>query len=87
MILGDGIAALSTLAILILYLTGQLAIWHLYLAASINGGFAQIQQLAYIALTMVGSLLLESEKLLELRSSPNKSVANVSSWSEDVCCN
>ena len=47
MILGDAIAASSTLAILILYLLGNLAIWHLYLAASINGGFSQIQQLAY----------------------------------------
>ncbi len=47
MILGDAIAASSTLAILILHLSGNLAIWHLYLAASVNGGFGQIQQLAY----------------------------------------
>ncbi len=47
MILGDAIATGSTLAILILHLSGNLAIWHLYLAASINGGFGQIQQLAY----------------------------------------
>ena len=47
MILGDAIAAISTLGILILHLSGSLAIWHLYLAASINGGFGQIQQLAY----------------------------------------
>ncbi|MBE9168807.1 MFS transporter [Pleurocapsales cyanobacterium LEGE 06147] len=47
MILGDAIAAISTLGILILHLSGNLAIWHLYLAASINGGFGQIQQLAY----------------------------------------
>lgn len=47
MILGDAIAAISTLAILILHLSGNLTIWHLYLAASINGGFGQIQQLAY----------------------------------------
>ena len=47
MILGDAIAASSTLAILILYLSGNLAIWHLYLAASVNGGFSQIQKLAY----------------------------------------
>ncbi|MGF1480069.1 MAG: MFS transporter [Cyanophyceae cyanobacterium] len=40
-------AASSTLAILILHLLGRLAIWHLYLAAAINGGFGQIQQLAY----------------------------------------
>lgn len=47
MMLGDAIAASSTLAILILHLSGQLAIWHLYLAASLNGGFGQIQKLAY----------------------------------------
>lgn len=47
MMLGDAIAASSTLGILILHLSGNLAIWHLYLAASVNGGFGQIQQLAY----------------------------------------
>ena len=47
MILSDGVAAISTVAILVLHLTGNLAIWHLYLAASITGGFGQIQQLAY----------------------------------------
>ena len=47
MMLGDAIAAVSTLVILILHLSGNLAIWHLYLAASINGGFGQIQKLAY----------------------------------------
>ncbi|VEP13608.1 Major Facilitator Superfamily transporter [Hyella patelloides LEGE 07179] len=47
MMLGDAIAAASTLGILILHLSGNLAIWHLYIAASINGGFGQIQQLAY----------------------------------------
>ena len=47
MMLGDAIAAGSALGILILHLSGNLAIWHLYLAASINGGFGQIQQLAY----------------------------------------
>ncbi|BAU65703.1 major facilitator family transporter [Stanieria sp. NIES-3757] len=47
MMLGDAIAACATVMILILHLTGQLAIWHLYVAASINGGFGQIQQLAY----------------------------------------
>ena len=47
MILSDGVAAISTVAILVLHLTGNLAIWHLYLAALITGGFGQIQQLAY----------------------------------------
>lgn len=45
--LGDAIAASSTLGILILHLSGNLAIWHLYIAALVNGGFGQIQQLAY----------------------------------------
>ena len=47
MMLGDAISASSTVIILILHLSGNLAIWHLYLAASINGGFGQIQELAY----------------------------------------
>ena len=47
MMLGDAISASSTIGILILHLSGNLAIWHLYLAASFNGGFGQIQQLAY----------------------------------------
>ncbi|MEL6440936.1 MAG: MFS transporter [Cyanobacteria bacterium J06621_8] len=46
-ILGDTIAASSTLTILILYLSGNLAIWHLYIAAGVNGSFGQIQGLAY----------------------------------------
>ncbi|VEP17310.1 Major Facilitator Superfamily transporter (fragment) [Hyella patelloides LEGE 07179] len=68
MILGDGIAAISTLAILILYLIGQLAIWHLYLAALINGGFGQIQQLAY------------STSITLLVSSKNYTRANSMKW-------
>lgn len=47
MILGDAIAALFTITIGILYLTNSLQIWHIYLVASINGGFGQIQRLAY----------------------------------------
>lgn len=47
MVLGDAIAALSTLTIGALYLTNSLLIWHIYLAAGINGGFGQIQSLAY----------------------------------------
>lgn len=49
MILGDSVAALSTIGIGGLYLTGNLQIWHLYLAATLNGGFGQIQRLAYQA--------------------------------------
>lgn len=47
MMSGDAIAALSTLAIALLYLTSSLQIWHIYSAAAINGGFGQIQRLAY----------------------------------------
>jgi MFS family permease len=47
MMLGDAIAALSTLVIGLLYLADSLQIWHLYLLAAISGGFGQIQSLAY----------------------------------------
>jgi MFS family permease len=49
MMLGDTVAALSTFAMLLLYLTNSLQIWHLYLVSAINGGFSEIQQLAYSA--------------------------------------
>ncbi|MGD1944366.1 MAG: MFS transporter [Leptolyngbyaceae cyanobacterium] len=49
MMLGDSIAALATIGIGILFFTDSLQIWHLYLAASLNGGFGQIQSLAYKA--------------------------------------
>jgi MFS family permease len=45
--LGDMVAGLSTLAILLLYLTGNLQIWHLYTTAAINGLCNQVQVLAY----------------------------------------
>lgn len=47
MMLGDSIAALSSIGIGILFLADSLHIWHIYLAASLNGGFGQIQSLAY----------------------------------------
>lgn len=47
MMLGDAIAALSTVSIGLLYFTDSLQIWHLYLVAAISGGFGQIQRLAY----------------------------------------
>ena len=49
MLLGDAIAALTTAAISIFYLTHSLQIWHLYLVAVLSGGFSQIQTLAYQA--------------------------------------
>ncbi|WP_316432653.1 hypothetical protein [Leptolyngbya sp. NK1-12] len=54
MILGDTIAACSTLAILLLYFTHQLQIWHIYLISAVNGGFGQIQNLVYsTSLTLI----------------------------------
>ncbi|TVQ20742.1 MAG: MFS transporter [Leptolyngbya sp. DLM2.Bin15] len=47
MMLGDGVAALATVGIALLYLTDNLHIWHLYGAATLNGGFGQVQSLAY----------------------------------------
>lgn len=45
--LGDTVAGLCTIAILLLHLIGNLQIWHLYLTFAINGIFSQIQVLAY----------------------------------------
>jgi MFS transporter, DHA3 family, macrolide efflux protein len=59
MMLGDAVAALSTLAIGLLYSTGDLQIWHLYLATTLNGGFGQIQSLAYQ--TSISSLVPPSQ--------------------------
>jgi MFS transporter, DHA3 family, macrolide efflux protein len=47
MILGDSISAISTILIGILFITNNLQIWHLYLISSVNGGFGEIQGLAY----------------------------------------
>lgn len=49
MMVGDAIAALSTLVILWLHISDHLQIWHLYGAGAINGMFGQLQQLAYTA--------------------------------------
>ncbi|MDV3351205.1 MFS transporter [Leptothoe sp. LEGE 181152] len=65
MILGDSIAALSTLGIALLYTTDTLQIWHLYLAAALNGGFGQIQSLAYQASV---SLLVSRNQLTRANS-------------------
>ena len=47
MIVGDAAAGLSTIIILLLLLTDNLAIWHLYLATAVNGLFGYFQWLAY----------------------------------------
>jgi len=49
MIVGDTIAALSTIAILLLLLNNNLQIWHLYVTTAINGLFGYFQTLAYSA--------------------------------------
>jgi MFS family permease len=49
MILSEVVTAISTLVLLGLYLSGQLAIWHLYVAFCINGGFEKFWQLSYRA--------------------------------------
>ncbi|ACK67003.1 major facilitator superfamily MFS_1 [Rippkaea orientalis PCC 8801] len=49
LMLGDGVAGLSTIAILILFLTDHLAIWHLYLTGAINGFFSHFQTLTLSA--------------------------------------
>ena len=49
MILSEAVAATTTLVLLGLYLTGQLAIWHLYVAFCLNSGFEKFWQLAYRA--------------------------------------
>ncbi len=48
-ILGDIVAGISTIAILLLFLTNHLAIWHLYVTASLNGLFGYCQYIAYSA--------------------------------------
>ncbi|MEG4503269.1 MFS transporter [Microcoleus sp. F6_B4] len=47
--IGDTVSALLTVAILLLYISQNLQIWHIYVAAAVNGIFDQIQQLAYSA--------------------------------------
>jgi MFS transporter, DHA3 family, macrolide efflux protein len=48
-LLGDSIAALSSLLLLLLYLSNHLQIWHLYLMTAITSIFSQLQELAYSA--------------------------------------
>ncbi len=49
MILSDLSAGLSTIAILLLYATGNLQIWHLYVAGAFAGAFESFQWPAYSA--------------------------------------
>jgi len=47
--LGDTVAGLATVAMLLLFLSGTLQIWHLYLAGAVSGLFDYLQRLAYSA--------------------------------------
>lgn len=49
MILTDTISGLATLAVLLLYLSGHLQVWHLYLGAAVVGAFQAFQWPAYSA--------------------------------------
>ncbi len=49
MIVGDLLAGCSTIAILLLFLSARLEIWHLYFTGAINGFFGFLQGLAYSA--------------------------------------
>ncbi|HEX6290384.1 MAG TPA: amino acid adenylation domain-containing protein [Herpetosiphonaceae bacterium] len=60
MIMSDTIAALTTLAIMVLYNTGDLAIWMIYLLTSISSIARAFQMPAYTAVT---TLLVPREQL------------------------
>ncbi|AFY48011.1 arabinose efflux permease family protein [Nostoc sp. PCC 7524] len=47
MMVGDTVAVLSTIIILLLHITNNLQIWHFYLTGAIVGTFNQFQSLAY----------------------------------------
>ena len=49
MILSQAVVAIAALMLLLLYQSGNLAIWHLYMAALATGGFEQYGGLAYRA--------------------------------------
>jgi MFS transporter, DHA3 family, macrolide efflux protein len=49
MMVGDTVAVLTTITMMLLYLTNHLQIWHLYVASAIVGTFNQFQSLAYSA--------------------------------------
>lgn len=49
MMLSEAVAATMTLVLLGLYLAGQLAIWHLYVAFCVVGGFEKFWEIAYRA--------------------------------------
>jgi len=60
MILSDAGAALSTLAVAILFLTNHLEVWHIYLAAATSSACSAFQVPAYLALI---TLLVPKQQL------------------------
>jgi len=55
MIVADGAAAVCTLALAILFGTGRIEIWHIYVALALSNGFSSLQWPAYSA--AVGALV------------------------------
>ena len=51
MIIGDSGAGLGTLVMALLFLSGRLEVWHIYLAAAVSSAFSTLQWPAYAALT------------------------------------
>jgi hypothetical protein len=51
MVLGDTGAGLATLAMALLFLTGRVQVWHIYLATAVSAAFSTFQRLAYTAAT------------------------------------
>jgi MFS transporter, DHA3 family, macrolide efflux protein len=49
MILGDTVAVTATVAVILLYFTKNLQIWHFYFISAVVGTFSQLQWLAYSA--------------------------------------
>jgi MFS family permease len=49
MMVGDTVSGLLTITVLLLYITHDLQLWHLYLAVGVKGTFQQFQKLAFSA--------------------------------------
>jgi len=49
MLLSDTGAGLATLAVALLFLTGRVQVWHIYLATAVSAAFSTCQRLAYTA--------------------------------------
>jgi DHA3 family macrolide efflux protein-like MFS transporter len=59
LVASDAVAGFSTLIILLLYLTNNLQIWHIYITSTLNGAFGCLQLLTYSASV---SLLVPKEQ-------------------------